>query len=383
LKNKLIVKNKKSKIYYTLEELQLLVNKYETQQDFRNNNLREYKYSIKNNLLKLLFKNHQNEGKIKIGNKSKWSLEILQTEADKYKNRKEFRKNNSPAYYTACSKKILNKLFENHQNNGYLDKPEWKENIYVIYVYELPEFNRAYVGLTNNIKRRDNEHIFSIDESLNKFCKENNIPLPKYKILEDELKSTDAQAQEKYWLEYYINNNWNMFNIAKTGSLGCASIKWNKKSLQKLANSCKTRKEFSKNYGAYWTAQQKRMLDELFENHINKGFIDDYWTFDVLQSEANKYKTRQDFRNYNILAYKAAWYKKILDKLFENHLNEGYSEKQVRTGYWTIEKLQEEANKYQSRNEFKINNSKAYNASRGKMNFLFKDHKNNGYKNKQ
>jgi hypothetical protein len=42
-----------------------------------------------------------------------------------------------------------------------------------------------------------------------------------------------------------------------------------------------------------------------------------------------------------------------MDELFKNHKNQGYSNKQACKGYWTKEKLQEEVDKYETRNESK------------------------------
>ena len=83
----------------------------------------------------------------------------------------------------------------------------------------------------------------------------------------------DAQKREKYWLEYYKANNWEMFNISKTGSLGSASKIWNKKKLQMEVNKYNNRKDF-KNYckKGYYAASRRKILDELFKNHLNKGY---------------------------------------------------------------------------------------------------------------
>lgn len=85
-----------------------------------------------------------------------------------------------------------------------------------------------------------------------------------------------------------------------------------------------------------------------------------------------------DFRKNNILAYKSAWKKNLLDELFKNHTNKGYTIATI--GYWSLKRLQDEANKYKTRNDFKIHNSRAYDAARKVMNDLFKNHPNKGYK---
>ena len=246
--------------YWNKEQLQKEANKYKTRSEFVKNNAYAYYKSLKMNILDELFKNHINNGysdKQKIS--GYWTEERLQDEVNKYENRNEFNKNNIAAYCAASKKNLIDKLFKNHTNQGYMDKEEWKENSYVIYVYELEDFNSVYIGLTNDVKRRDKEHLFDEKEKMALFCKENNIPYPKYKILEKDLKSTEAQRQEKYWVEHYKNNGWGMFNIAKTGGLG-GGKKWTKKSLQEEANKYKTIREFRKNNSAAYGAAQKRKL---------------------------------------------------------------------------------------------------------------------------
>jgi hypothetical protein len=52
------------------------------------------------------------------------------------------------------------------------------------------------------------------------------------------------------------------------------------------------------------------------------------WTKEKLQEEANKYLTRNDFRKNNINAYSYSKTKKILNELFKTHLNQGYKKSQ-------------------------------------------------------
>jgi hypothetical protein len=382
--------NQKRLGYWTEKTLQEEANKYKTRDEFQKNNASAYVTARNKNILDNLFKNHSNNGysdkQVIYGY---WTEKTLQEEANKYKSRQEFRNKNNPAYSAATRKKLLDILFDNHLNKGYSDKEEWKENSYVIYIYELEEFNSAYVGLTNNMKRRDKEHLFDEKEKMSLFCRENDIPYPKYKILEENLTSKKAQELEKYWENFYKNNGWEMFNIAKTGSLGSAAIKWTKKALQEEANKYKNRREFQKNKsGAYDAAFKKNIIDEIFKNHLNSGYSKNkngYWTEEKLQEEANKCKTREEFNTKHKAAYLAAYRMNILDKLFKNHSNKGYSDKRVIYGYWTEEKLQKEANKHMTRREFRESNHAAYMAA-SKMQIidkLFKNHPNNGLKIKK
>ncbi|MCK9415214.1 hypothetical protein M0Q97_00985 [Candidatus Dojkabacteria bacterium] len=314
----------------------------------------------------------------------KWTYDKLQEEANKYNTRGDFSHN--LAYSSAYRMNLIDKLFENHINSGY-SYNKWQQYTYVIYVYEFKDYNKAYVGLTNDIIRRDRDHFFNKNENLIKFCIDKKIPLPNYKILDENLISVDAQTREIYWLDFYKNDGWDMFNIAKAGSLGGGNIKWTLKKLKNEVVKYKTRGDFQiKNTPAYKSAYKRKLLDKLFKNHPNDGYNlnikkNGYWTKNKLQEEVNKYINRTEFRKNNNGAYDAAIKKDILDELFKNHPNGGYSNKQVKSGYWTKEKLQEEANKYINRVDFRKNSNNAYLASLNKniLDELFINHIDCGY----
>ena len=307
---------------YTKEYLQELVNKYETRYDFQKNNQPAYLATIKRKLLNELFKNHPNQGLSLDRNPNNyWTKEKIQKEADKYETRYDFSKKNILAYGAARKRKLVDELFKNHPNKGYLTKEEWIKNSYTIYAYELPIFNKAYIGLTNNIIRRDKEHVFDLKTKLNKFCKENDMPMPKYKILEKNLNPIDAKQQEHYWMNKYKENNWELFNIAKAGSLGGGEIFWTKPKIQNLAKQFKTRMEFKNAaYSAYSAALKYKILDDLFKDDINQGYIyrkKRHLSDEELRIEADKYNTRSEFKEKDPGAYQKAKKNNILNDIFK------------------------------------------------------------------
>lgn len=261
--------NRKQEGFWTFDKLQEQANKYKTRWEFGKKDNATYNIALRNNYMDKLFKNHTNNGY----KKQNFTINKLQEEANKYKTRGKFQKQNRLAYNAAYSKKIIDKLFENHPNNGY-DINIFKDNVYVIYVYELTLYNMAYVGLTNNIIRRDRDHLFNTKESLNNFCQNKQIPYPRYKILETNLNNNNVINREQYWIDYYKSKNWKMFNINKASSLGTISKKWSKKKLQEEANRYKTRGDFQKfNKSAHRSSRERNLLDDLFKNHINNGYV--------------------------------------------------------------------------------------------------------------
>jgi len=109
------------------------------------------------------------------------------------------------------------------------------------------------------------------------------------------------------------------------------------------------------------------------------GSVTTIWTKEKLKKEAKKYKTRGEFWTNSPSAASKACEKKLLNELFKNHINQGYLCKP--SGYWNEEKLQKEANKYQTRKELYDNNCSAYNIIRQNklLDKIFKDHPNHGY----
>lgn len=260
---------------WTMAEFQSLANKCLTRSEFWKNNPSAARLSSNKNIIDELFKNHKNSGYTdRQVIEGYWTKEQLQIEANKCESRGDFRNNNFKAYRRALKKNVLDEIFENHENNGYKNNDKYREDNYIIYVYEFKSYNKAYIGLTNNIIRRDRQHLWSKDENMRLFCKEKNISLPKYKILEEKLKSLEAQKQENYWINFYKNNNWCLLNKSKGGALGGNTIKWNKKKLQLIANKYKTRRDFQLNdSSAYACSTRLKLLNELFKNHINQGYI--------------------------------------------------------------------------------------------------------------
>ena len=62
------------------------------------------------------------------------------------------------------------------------------------------------------------------------WCIEHDIPIPHFKILEDDLTAKQATEKEKeYWYKYR-DDGWNMIDSEKAlGSLGVGTRKWTEK----------------------------------------------------------------------------------------------------------------------------------------------------------
>ena len=202
------------------------------------------------------------------------------------------------------------------QRNGWLDEVAellyddsihymgYNEKRNVVYVYEFLELMTFYVGRTNDIKRRDRQHRNGYNhtngtktfDNLYKFAKDNNVELPKPKILVEGLTALESQEQEDHWKDEYISNGWATLNKGTTGigkgSLG-ATIRWTYEACKKEAKKYTGKFDMRKgNQSAYWASVKNGWINEFFEN---KKLPDGYW--DILENvldAARKSKSSKD-----------------------------------------------------------------------------------------
>jgi len=188
---------------------------------------------------------------------------------------------------------------------------------------------------------------------------------------------------------------------------------WTKERCYNLAKKCKTANEFRKLYNsAYNAAHKNKWIKEYtWFNRSRKG-QNVKWTYDACYKEAKKYKTLKEFKrncsSAHTTAYKNGWMKdytwlelprtakkytyeyfisvvkkyttlkdfreneKNLYNCAKRHkwLNAEKFQSLARStkpyGYWTKERCQKLALKYNTISEFRINESGAYSAARNK-----------------
>ena len=72
------------------------------------------------------------------------------------------------------------------------------------------------------IKERDYEHIFKDKkrDAVALFANNNNIPVPSMIIIEDNLLLKEGVEREKFWIQKYKDDGWNLLNTNNGGSIG-------------------------------------------------------------------------------------------------------------------------------------------------------------------
>ena len=235
--------------------------------------------------------------------KGYWTKENVKNEALKYSKRFDFYKKSSGAYDKAVKNGWLNEICSHMELSG---------NVYkrMIYAYEF-EDGCAYVGLTYNLKNRNNRHLNDKGSSVYKHLNNKNT---KYILIEltDFIEKSKAQELEKYFYLKYVKDGWNMLNIAKTGALGGNTLKWTEEMVKIEALKYKSKSEFKlKSSSAYIAARKNKWLNDVTNHMIIIRKPNNHWTLENCKTEALKYKFRSEFklksRGAHNRAYEMGW----------------------------------------------------------------------------
>lgn len=183
----------------------------------------------------------------------------------------------------------------------------------MIYVYEFSD-NSAYIGLTFNIDIRNKQHFNNRDSMVYKYMKETNI-IPILITKSDYINVEEAALLENIILNEYKNNNWNILNKAKTGNIGGFYIKWTYKKCQEEALKYNTKVDLKNNNNGVLTAIYKNNWVELFDHMTSPQKPKGYWTIEKCQEEALKYNTKICFLKNSQAAYEAAYKKGWLNDI--------------------------------------------------------------------
>ena len=379
---------------WTDEMLQQEASKYTTMVDFLNNSQSAYKTAYDRGILDKITQH--------IPKTKKWTYEEALEEAKKYKTFAEFAKNSSAFYqsrekgWTEDFKKFLKlgkgewtkytkdmviaDVSKSHnrvefrskfpdayraaRENGWYDEvTEPLINIVddrtrLIYAYEFSD-NSVYVGLTVNERRRNFDHLNTIEPQSPVALHILKTGLqPIYKIVLRDLTPKEAQDAEGCTEEKYRSKGWKILNRVKTGSLGACRKFWTKEIAQKEAEKYTTRGDFKK-YGtdAYQAAQKYGWLEDLTKNMKYADTV--VWDYDKTKEFAKKFKTRSEMKYANQSAYSRARTQGWLDEFFPIK-SEIEKEKEE------YDRAKIESQKYNNRNDFSKGSPGIYNIARTK-----------------
>ncbi len=112
------------------------------------------------------------------------------------------------------------------------DKKFWGDGkVDSVYAYFFEEQNAVYVGRTLMVLQKNRDaahrngqyHKRPNKDTVYRYSKENNIPVPRMTILIDNLTISEGQEKEDFYVKQFIKEGWKVLNKAKTGK-GSSSI---------------------------------------------------------------------------------------------------------------------------------------------------------------
>lgn len=326
--------------YWSIDKLKEEALKYKTRGEFQKFSLSAYSIAHKNGWLDDVCSHMipQNE---------KCTFDKVKEEALKFNKRSDFQKN-SLAYSVATRRGWLNDVCSHMELQG----NSYRKHIYIA----LFNDNSIYIGLTYNFDKRIGEHLTSVKSSVYKHMIKTGLK-PTFKLITTELLDNEnAVKKECEMIDKYKNLGFNILNMAKGGALGGCVIIWTYDTIKEEALKYTTRGDFQKFSGrAYSVARTNGWLNTLC-SHMKKLRIEKgYWTIDKVREEALKFNKRSDFKEKSINAFSAGKRNGWLDDVC-SHMILG----KMPSGYWTIDKVKEEALKFNKRSDFKNLSSSAY-----------------------
>jgi predicted GIY-YIG superfamily endonuclease/isopentenyldiphosphate isomerase len=275
-----------------------------------------------------------------------WTFDKVKEEALKFNTRSDF-KNSSLAYSVATRRGWLDEVCSHMEPQG----SKYKRHIYKALFTD----NSIYIGLTYNLNKRIGEHLTNKKSSIYKHIIETGLR-PEFSLITNQLLDNgEASKMECKMISHYMNLGFNILNRVKGGGLGGCIIIWTFDKVKEEALKFKTRGDFQKkSRSAYSVARNNNWLDTMC-SHMTKIRNDKgYWTIDKVREDALKFGTKSNFKIGSMNAYSAAKRNGWLDDVCSHMTGK------MPNGYWTIDKVREEALKFKTRSEFKRESSSAY-----------------------
>ena len=285
--------------------------------------------------------------------KGYWTFDKVKEEALKYLNRNDFNKLSKSAYLSAYRNNWLDEVcshmkkndytfnrvkeealkfstrsdFRNKSNNYYnsAHRNGWLDDVcshmtlqgslYKRYVYKASfDDNSVYIGLTFNFNKRKLEHLSVNNSTVYKHMIKTGLD-PKFELVTNELLSREEAVKlECNLIDEYKKLGFNVLNSIKGGGLGGSNTIWTIDKVRDEALKYDSRNDFRlKSSSAYVSAHRNGWLNDVCSHMNNKRKPNGYWTIDKVRDEALKYETRKEFEKGSLSAYQIAYRNKWVD----------------------------------------------------------------------
>ena len=398
---------------YTDEELTEIANRYNDLRQFRKEQRYPYFAIQRRGLLDEMC------GHMKRNMRKAYTEEEIRSRALTYKTRDEFRRKDGGAYLAANRRGILDDVCSHMEElrrpkgfyskgychvialgyktrgdfqkwdvyaynlafkEGWLDdicvhmKAENKWNKRLVYVYTFTD-GYAYVGLTDDVKRRKNEHLHKYTHKklspVLRHCRETGLSC-EYKELTDWLDAATASKVEDDYIRKYKADGWKMLNRMRGGGLGGNVRKEHK---AKAIKTIVSRYEYVEDFRESEPEVYKELCDNRQFGRYCHGLKRrkkprGYWTLERAVAMMPECETATEFRRTYRQAYKMVKAAGMLD---------GYYPKVVRVSRkWTLKSCADAARLCETKTEFRKKHRRAYERllKEGLIDELFEDKSN-------
>lgn len=338
---------------YTKQQLMNEAKKFESRDQMKAESDLMYQALVRRKLLSKAFKNHINKG-FKNTPKGHWGRkENVIREAQKYKRRTEFQTKSAGAWDAAHKHGWLEECYEHMETVG---------NKLNRIVYAL--INRAksiiYIGLTSDFARRLRDH--QKNEKINSLILEDGGE--QTFLSEGYINCEAAQQLEREKIAEYKESGFRVLNVKQGGEVGGAVqfVTFEYAQNYITEHQIETINELNKHPIAA-SIYKKKWINELKFYGGGDGYMvkpNGYWTYDLCIQEAQKYETRTELLNNCSSAYSKAAKEGWLDEIFNDHPNKGLSIVRTPLDISDEEFCAQEAKKYKYRKDFKKYSSGCY-----------------------
>ena len=213
-------------------------------------------------------------------------------------------------------------MFYTMRKNNYLKDYKWLKNNReakvkksVVYSYEFSDHS-VYVGLTNSLNRRDQQHRERRYHSNGKpqydgvldYSLKHNIEIPEVKILINNLTREESGLEEIKWIQYYKDNGWKIINRNRGGATGMGVInksKWTHETVIEEAKKYKNMEQmYRENHSAYNYMERWNLKKDCFPNaKLEVHQPNRIYTKELIEETVKKYPLKKDLRNMDVAMY--------------------------------------------------------------------------------
>lgn len=267
--------------YWTKEKCQEVALRYQNRRDFKLNCSGAFDFCKRNNYLDEVC---SHMGRL-IKPKGYWTFERCEEVARSFNRRSDFSKKFPGAYRASTYYDWLDEICSHMTILGNMKKR-------AIYLFEFSD-KSVYIGLTCDVDRRYREHI---DPKLNsiiyQYKMKNNIEF-NFIVLEEYTELSQATELEKYYIELYRANGYNILNKKRGGEVGkIDKTIWTYDKCKEESLKYKSRTEFHDKKGiAYRISVSNGWIDDFYKSISSKLNID----YNICKEESLKYKNRSEF----------------------------------------------------------------------------------------